>query len=226
MFQDLRRTISCRSQYRAEARIGADSDNSWIRSSSSISGWLHLGEHEFLWELATLPTRGDILEIGSWCGKSTCILAGACLDRGDGSRVICVDTFQKDGNERQRGYYQRLPSGRRGTFDEFVSNADRLGFRSALVPVAVRSDVVGSLLSGVRLRLAFIDGQHDYLGVKNDIALSLPLMVTGGIIALHDVDARYPGIAAAADEAVAESDRMRFVGRAHCLAAYRVGDVG
>src|SRR5437868_4102301 len=124
--------------YDAVSRTGADAANPWIRKSAEIGGWLFAGEPEFLWELATRSASGDILEIGTWMGKSACILAGACQTQAPGTRVVCVDTFHMDGTPDQEAYHHKLVEGT-GTFYQFVANASRLGFGETVVPIAAFS---------------------------------------------------------------------------------------
>jgi predicted O-methyltransferase YrrM len=52
---------------------------------------------------------------------------------------------------------------------------------------ATRDRVVGAL-SSEPLDVLFIDGDHSYAGVKADFELYAPLVRSGGIVALHDVN--------------------------------------
>lgn len=219
---NLQKRLQRRLSYQSESRLGSQSPNSWIRKSSNILGWLHEGEHEYLWELGMRPVQGHILEIGSWYGKSTCILAGTCADRGDQSKTICVDSFCMDGSPRQVTYYHSLHKNRLGTFYEFIANANHYGFSEYIIPVAIYSRQSGPVLKSKSFRLAFIDGQHSYAGVKGDLELVLPLVVSGGVVAIHDVDNRYPGIGKAIEETLQKANRVSFLGRIHCLVAYTI----
>ena len=52
-----------------------------------------------------------------------------------------------------------------------------------------------------RLDILFIDGDHSYEGVKNDLSNYAPLVKSGGRIILHDVVSGYdPGVRKALDE--------------------------
>lgn len=209
-----------KAMYRHVSRLGAHHANPWIRKSAEIDGWLFEGEHEFLWELATRSREGHIIEIGSWMGKSTCILAGACIDHAPGTRVLCIDTFQMDGTESQRVYHSQLVRREPGTFYHFLANAKRLEFRQAIIPLAARSDEVASLLLG-GFRMAFIDGTHDYAGVKSDVEHYIPLLRQGGILALHDTDGlAYPDLRAYAEHELGNDARLRFLGKRGSISAF------
>lgn len=223
MMKHFQRTATARNDYRTESRIGNNSPNPWIRKSSSIPGWLHEGEHEFLWELAMRPQQGYIVEIGSWMGKSTCILAGACCERGDESKVVCIDTFCMDGNTKQVAYYQILQVKKLGTFYEFQSNAAQFGFDRFILPLATKSDNTKLFLKKIPIRMAFIDGKHDAEGIQEDFLTVLPGMVTGGVIAFHDVCDRYSDIRQAIEQIISISPEISHLDKVHCLDAYLVG---
>lgn len=216
---ELRRDQLKRGEYVRESRIGYDSGNQWIGKSANILGWLHEGEAELLWELAMRPIQGHILEIGTWQGKSTCILAGSCIERADDSVVVCIDTFQMDGTSRQVSYYRILHRSN-GTFYEFIENARQFGFLHKVIPIAIPSSQAHLILSSMPIRLAFIDGRHDYPGVREDINLVLPLIVPGGIIAFHDVVPHYSGVILAIKEMLEMRSDIALYKQEHCLTAY------
>lgn len=215
--------MGARRAYRLESRIGEQSGNPWIRKSAEVLGWLHSGEHEFLWELAIRPVPGHVLEIGTWQGKSTCILAGATLERRDDTRVICVDTFRMNGTARQLSYYDLLNGKAQGTFYEFMANAERLGFSEAIVPIAASSLRARAVIASLQLRLAFIDGQHDYQTVATEAAMVLPRLAPGGVIAFHDAYEQHPDVLQAVADTIHRRADLALVGRVHCLVAYARG---
>ncbi len=206
-------------EYQAGAKIGSDSNNAWIRKSSEIEGWLFEGEPELLWSLATTPGEGDVLEIGTWQGKSTCILAGACIESHPNSRVFCIDTFMMDGDETQLVYHRRLVK-QPGTFYQFLENAKRLGFISHVILLASFSEKILPHLN-VKVRLAFIDGAHDRDSVVRDIELVKPLVGTSGIIALHDSSEHWPGVGEAIDASLRSDAQFEFHGKVHSLECWR-----
>lgn len=207
--------------YRFVSQLGSDSDNEWIRKSASIGGWLFQGEHEFLWELATRSKKGDVLEIGTWMGKSACILAGACLTHAPGTRVICVDPHDMTGPDDQTGYHRRLVGNHDGTFYRFIANAKRLGFRGWVVPIATLAEDAAPLIPK-GLRMAFVDGAHDYEGVKKDVTMVIPKLVAGGILALHDArNWRWPDIGRYVDEELARDPRLEEIGTVETIVAFR-----
>jgi len=205
--------------YRRISRLGADSENPWIAKSSSIDGWLFEGEHEFLWELAIESTHGDIVEIGSWMGKSACIFAGACIDHAPGTRVYCVDPLTMLGSPSQEAYHQRITKGLTGTFFQFIQHASELGYYNQIVPLATTSSLAEPAIPG-DCRLAFVDARHDYQGVSTDTRLIIPKIRPGGVLALHDAGV-YDGVDQHIEQDLKHDPRLSLIRQVHSVVAFR-----
>lgn len=212
--------VSERAAFRAKSRLGAESPNAWIRRSAEVPGAIFEGEHELLWELATRPGEGDVLEIGTFMGKSTCILAGACIERGDGSVVVTVDPFDMAGTEDQRAYHERLFPKSQGTFYEFVGAARRLGFYDHVIPLATFS-ANALRRGGWSFRLAFLDARHDYDAIEEDVGLSLPYLRVGGVLLFHDAAGGFwPGVERFVDERMRTDPRFRLLAEQSTMVAF------
>ncbi len=55
-------------------------------------------------------------------------------------------------------------------------------------------------LVGCRFDFAFIDGDHSYEGAKRDIEIIAPVLVEGGVLAMHDYGGSHDGVKRAGDE--------------------------
>jgi len=157
---------------------GPEVDREWRRAWSSIDsveGWLLEGQERWLFDAArSLPSPANIVEIGSFKGRSTCCLASGC--RGTKKRVYAVDTF--DGNECD------FPS--RNFFDEFTENVRRCGLSDYVMPVVgVSWETAKDWRAPIHL--LFIDGSHRYEDVLADFEGFFPHVVPGGLVAFHDV---------------------------------------
>lgn len=84
--------------------------------------------------------------------------------------------------------------------------------------------------------MIFIDGDHSYEGCKEDIILSLPLIMGGGILAVHDYDkgiitptpdGPHPKVWEGVNQAVDELlvPRFKLIGRVDSLIAFDVGSI-
>lgn len=123
---------------------------------------------------------GDLLEIGSFMGKSTVLLSLAAGRAQGNPRIVAVDPLTQPA-ETDPGVEGNLPSR-----DTFYAN---------LIKAGVEKDVeFHEMLSGDLaqqwsrpLRMLWIDGDHTYEGVLSDFENFAPHLIPGGIIAMHDV---------------------------------------
>ncbi len=132
---------------------------------------------------ATWPIDGDIVELGSWIGHTTCYLATACRVRGRG-RVHAVDTFagHKEG-DTQYDAIGRYQGSTLETFDRRVAHSDLNRWVDRYV--GFTCDVAGRY-TGDAIRVLFIDADHSYEGVRSDFEMWSPLVADGGVIVFHD----------------------------------------
>ena len=118
---------------------------------------------------------GIIIEIGSWEGRSTCVLANAIRPR----PVIAVDTWKGSPGEVSA----ELAVGR-DVYGQFITNVKVLTGGN-VVPVRKGwREFVPTISDPVAL--CFIDAEHTYEEVRDNIKAILPLMAPGGIICGDD----------------------------------------
>jgi Methyltransferase domain len=122
---------------------------------------------------------GDVVEIGSWEGKSTAALANACFP----DKVLAVDTWAGSLDESQEHPSVKLARGR-DVYGTFLNNMKALT-QGNVVPVRMHSSEFLSSHPG-RIKFCHIDGSHDYASVKRDIEGSRRLLVDGGILCGDD----------------------------------------
>jgi hypothetical protein len=136
-----------------------------------VPGWLSEPEG---YALARFAVDKSVLEIGSYCGRSTICLAQSARI------VFCVDTF--DG---------RATPNPTSTFLEFERNIFDRGLSPKVVVCPGESAKVVPTIPQ-KFDLIFIDGDHNDEAVKSDIMVSWPLLVPNGLFAFHDYSL-YPG---------------------------------
>ncbi|WP_307441004.1 MULTISPECIES: class I SAM-dependent methyltransferase [unclassified Paenibacillus] len=129
---------------------------------------------------------GEIVEIGSFKGKSTVALGLGSKWLSERKRTIfAIDPFISN------GYYTDY-------FNEFQNNI--LNFRLANYVSPIKNFSHDAIQDCPEtLSVLFVDGDHSYLGVKRDIELYVPRVVSGGFIAFHDYTV-YPDLRRAVDE--------------------------
>ena len=167
-----------------------------VKIAESIEGWLTSFEGALLYDLARDDAAdGVILEVGSWKGKSTVLLAiGSKAGKGDS--VYAVD--------HHKGSVEHSASlGKINTEVEFRSNLMRASCAEIVIPLVMSSRKAARLWieRPARIRLLWIDSAHDYSSVLEDIGLWSAFLVDRGIIALHDFTYS-PGVRRAAKERI------------------------
>jgi len=201
---------------------------------SEVPGWTPadqlLSLHSLV--LASSCMRGNILEIGSWCGRSTVILAHACKLCGIG-KVLSVDLFPKKDDWKQNkdgtwSFFTENGNGFQGwtAWDEMYhhtikpiynknNNLDEI-FLANLKKFDV-DDVVQYHIGTVKTlhqnnnyRLCFIDGDHSYHAVCTDIKYCLNNMPSGGYICFDDAFSSYDGVDRAINDILILCKRMFF----------------
>ncbi|MDM5356378.1 class I SAM-dependent methyltransferase (plasmid) [Peribacillus sp. RS7] len=129
---------------------------------------------------------GEIVEIGSFKGKSTVALGLGSKSISERKRTIfAIDPFISNGAYADY-------------FNEFQNNI--LNFRLANYVTPIKNfshDAIKDCPESISA--LFVDGDHSYLGVKRDIELYAPRVVRGGFIAFHDYTV-YPDVRRAVDE--------------------------
>lgn len=138
---------------------GPRMDREWRRAqslASLIDGWLYPGEEWWLFDTAySLSSPSNIVEIGSFKGRSTCLLASGC--RGTEKHVLAIDTF--NGNDADFGY--------RDFFKEFSQNIQRCRLSKYVQPVVGTSSEVAKTWNKP-IHFLFVDGSHVYEDVLAD----------------------------------------------------------
>ncbi|MCH7493624.1 class I SAM-dependent methyltransferase [bacterium] len=150
-----------------------------------VEGWLTKSEAAALFKsVLAAPDEGDVLEIGSWKGRSTVVIALALRKLGGRAMVHAIDPHEgihyvaETKNQKDKG----------PTFAVFSGNLRAAGVDKLVDPMVMFSHQALPLLArrGVTVRLAFIDGRHDEASVREDLGLVMPLLVPRGLVAFHD----------------------------------------
>ncbi|MDX1736119.1 MAG: class I SAM-dependent methyltransferase, partial [Halioglobus sp.] len=154
-----------------------------------IKGFLAEDEAQALYEHAKASSAlGPVLEIGSYCGKSTIYLGLACHD---GGTVFALD-HHRGSEEHQQGEFFHDPDlfdageGLMDTFREFRRNIRAAGLDHVVVPVVAGSEAAARHWR-TPLGMVFIDGGHSLDAALTDYRCWEPHLLRGGILAIHDI---------------------------------------
>jgi predicted O-methyltransferase YrrM len=155
-------------------------------------------------EIAAGTKDGDVLvEVGCLLGRSACYLGDILKERGIKATLLCVD-------EWPALYGTGLKAQMECPFETFYANVRQAGLLDIVVPIRSKSARAAGFVKS-NLDFVFIDASHEYEDVKSDIAVWLPKVRPGGIVAGHDFDGTFPGVVRAVTESF--SGRFKIVGR-------------
>ena len=186
---------------------------------ADVEGWMSPGQGATLYDsAANCPVDGLIVEIGSFRGRSTIVLATAA----DPSvRVVAIDPHA--GNDRG-------PQEIDGFADEAQDDHEVFTANLAMAGVADRVDHVrrfsGAALAevGGPIDVLYIDGAHRYTPALADIRAWGERVGDGGTMLIHDSFSSI-GVTGAIMRCLVFGGRFRYVGRARSMTIYRA-DLG
>lgn len=142
--------------------------------------------HDLAREHAAL---GPVLEIGSYCGKSSIYLGAGVREAG--GLLVCVD-HHRGSEEHQPGEEYHDPelldphTQRIDTLPELRRTLHDADLESCTVLVVAPSPVAARLVAGP-LGMVFIDGGHSEAAAHADYEAWSGKVARGGILAIHDL---------------------------------------
>lgn len=151
---------------------------------AEIDGWLTPAEGA---KLAELSAGKRVLEVGSYCGRSTVCIARTAKE------VFAVDYFDGRGTPDLRH-----------TYPEFKANLERYGVADKVTTLHPDGEIPLP-----EYDLVFIDAAHDAESVSADIERYTPLLKSGGLLAFHDYnEPAHPGVAEAVNALVRDGGEL------------------
>ncbi|WP_435126402.1 class I SAM-dependent methyltransferase [Actinacidiphila sp. bgisy144] len=130
-----------------------------------------------------------LLEVGTYCGRSTLLLAEAAAAAG--TVVVTVD-HHRGSEEQQPGWEYHDPelvdpvTGRMDTLPQFRRTLYAAGLEEHVIAVVGRSPQVAKVWRQP-LGLVFVDGGHTDEHAGADYEGWAPLLAEGGLLVIHDV---------------------------------------
>ncbi len=181
------------------------------QATRNVPGFLGENEARFLGLLAAcIPAQGAIVEIGSFKGRSTVMLAKVASHYGMGP-VVSIDP-----------HTHILTTGRGGethpsTYDDFLNSLRGAGVeRHVEIHRAFSKEVVPAWNRAIRF--LWIDGDHSYEGAKEDFDGFMSFVSPSGVVALHDALNNFPGPIRVFVEEILRPERFGPAGFVHSIA--------
>lgn len=155
-----------------------------------VKGFMAEDEARRLYDLALEAGRlGPVLEIGTYCGKSTLVLGAACQEAGG---VLFTIDHHRGNEEQQPGEEYFDPeildreTGRLDTLPFFRKAMDEAQLWDTVVCLVARSHVAARAWA-TPLSMVFIDGGHTFEAAVTDYVCWSSHVMPGGILAIHDI---------------------------------------
>lgn len=149
-------------------------DDLW-KEAEKITGYLFVEEARCLYEMTQqIPGGGVVVELGSFCGKSSRIIVEAVKERS--AKLFCVDAFVP--------YFDSTPIP--------PEEARRQLTTFVLKPFYDYVDLINQDTSKAAkyfsqdIDFLFIDADHSHDGVVKDCLAWLPKLKSGSCVAFHD----------------------------------------
>jgi predicted O-methyltransferase YrrM len=186
-----------------------------LKAIEGIEGFTSEVELSLLYHLAAAGGEGRIVEIGSYLGRSTIIMAHAARAVGS-PPIVAVDP-----HTRALGYEGEEPFDTRAAFE---ANVERAGVADMVQLEHAYSTEAAERWTGGKVRLLFVDGWHSHDAVLADVHSWERYLVPGATVVFDDF-LPSPGVRSAVHQLVAEGSlkgRRVIVGK---MAAFARDDV-
>ena len=189
-------------------------DEAWS-AVADVAGWMTRSQGRALYDAAReCPPGGRIVEIGSFQGRSTIVLASAAPD---GATVFAIDPHA--GNDRGPEEISGFESAAADDHTTFLANLDAAGVSDRVTHLRMFSDAALGEIDGP-IDVLYVDGAHRYAPARADIRDWGRRVGAGGTLLIHDSFSSI-GVTLAILRELAFGGRFRYVGRARSLTTYR-----
>ena len=165
-------------------------DSDQVKVAEAVKGFLPKNEAAALYDAAiAVEVDGPLLEVGSYCGKSSVYLGYAAQSIG---RVLYALDHHRGSEENQAGWEHHdseLIDKQKGVMDTLPYFRDAIfaaGLEHVVIALVGHSGVIARNWT-TALSFLFIDGGHGEEPAKADFNGWVPKVKEGGILAIHDV---------------------------------------
>ncbi len=180
-----------------------------------VQGWMSPDQAERLYRAAAATRTGDqIVEIGSFQGRSTIVLASAAPAD---VPVVAVDPHA--GNDRGPQELEGFAAEAEGDHEAFTRNLAEAGVTDHVRHVRAFSDAAHGEVAG-DIAVLYIDGAHRYAPARTDIREWGARVAPGGTMLVHDSFSSV-GVTLAIARELVVGTRFRYVGRSRSLTEFR-----
>ncbi len=185
-----------------------------LAATDLVEGWLSKDQAARLYAAAAATSAGQrIVEIGSFRGRSTIVLADAAPE---GVEVIAIDPHA--GNDRGPRQISGFVEQAADDHDAFNANLAAAGVTDRVRHVREFSHLAHDEVTGT-IAVLFVDGAHRYAPAQADIHDWGARVSDGGTMLIHDSFSSV-GVTLAITRELIFGRRFRYVGRSRSLTEY------
>jgi predicted O-methyltransferase YrrM len=187
---------------------------------ADVEGWMTDGQAELLWQAAAeVPAGGQIVEIGSFRGRSAIVLARAAPGDVD---LVAIDPHA--GNDRGPQQIRGSTGEGQADHEAFLGNLAHARVGERVRHVRRPSQEALDAVEGP-VDLLYVDGAHRYRPAREDIERWGARVRTDGTLLIHDSFSSV-GVTLAIARVLLTGERFRYLGRTGSLAEYRAAPAG
>jgi len=180
-----------------------------------VEGWMSPEQGRRLFDAAkACPAGGRIVEIGSFRGRSTIVLASAAAPDVE---ICAIDPHA--GNDRGPQEIEGFEAEAASDHEVFLANLESAGVRDRVRHIREFSDAAHAAVVG-DVDVLYIDGAHRYAPALADIRDWGARVADGGTLLIHDAFSSI-GVTGAILRDLVPSRRFRYVGRSRSMVEYR-----
>jgi predicted O-methyltransferase YrrM len=185
-----------------------------INQVRTVDGWLTPGQAATLFDAAArCRPGGQIVEIGSFRGRSTIVLASAAAPD---VQVVAIDPHA--GNDRGPQEIEGFQDGAEDDHLLFIENLAAAGVADRVRQVRMFSDAAHTEVDG-DVDVLYVDGAHRYAPARADIRTWGDRVGDGGAMLIHDSFSSI-GVTLAILRELVLGRRFRYVGRSRSMTIY------
>jgi hypothetical protein len=154
--------------------------NTW-KGWKEIDGWFTENDARSYQLIVGQYTGGNFAEVGCWKGRSFASILPV-LQTYSYKNIYAIDTW-KGTTDSQYDEVKTVD-----VFDQFTNNMRRLKFTSTYTPILQDSVSAANTFDDEFFDVVFIDANHAYDAVNDDIKYWLPKVKKGGTLCGHDIN--------------------------------------
>jgi SAM-dependent methyltransferase len=176
-----------------------------LRIYDDVDGLLSVREAAWLYNAGAHAARraerlgaaqARIVEIGSYRGKSFCLMArGSLAASRAGARITAIDPHFPGNDNPRYGFDSR-------DRELLLDAARRWNVAHLLDERVMTSQDALPHMDGAPIDLLWVDGDHSYDAARFDLESFGAFVRPGGVIAAHDYGRRFPGVIRAWDQLI------------------------